>query len=254
MNAEIVAVGTELLHGDISNTNAQYISKELAKIGVDVHYHSTVGDNPDRIKSVFEIAIKRAEIIIVTGGLGPTKDDITKETLAEYLGLSMEYSQESFDRMKDRFESRNRIMTENNLRQVYFPKGAIVIPNKNGTADACRVDYGDKSIYLLPGPPIENQPIVDEVIIPQLSKKSGKTVAFHKIEVFNLGESTSETMLMDIIDGQTNPTIAPYAGNGRLIYRITSKANSIEEAEKMMQPMIEKVLKRLGENAKLLEE
>lgn len=253
MNTEIIAVGTELLHGDILNSNAQFISREMAKIGVDVHYHTVVGDNPVRIKQVFEIALSRADLLIVTGGLGPTKDDITKEMLAEQLHLPMEFCEESLTRMKKRFESKNRLMTENNLRQTYFPKGALVIPNYNGTADACRVDYDGKVIYLLPGPPKENQPIVEEVLVPQLRKNNLQTVVHKKIQVFDLGESTSETLLMDLIDNQSNPTIAPYAGQGELIWRITAKADSEEEAQIMMQPIIEEILQRLGENAKLLE-
>ncbi len=254
MNAEIIAVGTELLHGDILNSNAQYISQRLATIGVDVHFHTVVGDNPARIKKVFAIAMERADILVVTGGLGPTKDDITKEMLAEELGLSMEYSAESYERMKKRFEEKNRLMTENNLRQNYFPSGAKVLPNFNGTADACMLETNGKIIFLLPGPPKENQPLMEEEVIPHLKKISLQTVVFRKIEVFNLGESTSETMLMDLIDNQSNPTIAPYAGQGHLIYRITAKADSIDEAEKMIEPLVQKVLERLGDNAVLLNE
>lgn len=254
MNTEIIAVGTELLHGDILNSNAQYISRKMATIGVDVHYHTVVGDNPDRIKEVFGIALERADLIIVTGGLGPTKDDITKEMLAECLDLPMEFCEESLVRMRRRFEERGRIMTDNNLRQVYFPQGATVIPNHNGTADACRVDHLGKIFYLLPGPPKENQPIVDEVIVPQLRADNRQTVAHKMVQVFDLGESTSETMLMDLIDNQSNPTIAPYAGQGRLVYRITAKADSTEQAERMIEPVVEEILKRLGENAQLLKE
>lgn len=253
MNSEIIAVGTELLHGDIANTNAQYISKKMALIGVDVHYHTVVGDNPLRMEKVFEAALQRADVILVTGGLGPTKDDITKEIWAKYLNLEMEFVQESMDRIKARFEKFGRIMTENNLKQTYFPKGATVIPNDNGTADACRIDYQNKKIYLLPGPPHENNPIVDEVVVPELKKENPQIVVHRKIKVENLGESTSETLLMDLIENQTNPTIAPYAGNKRVIYRVTAKADSREEAEEMIMPVVREILKRLGENATLLD-
>lgn len=254
MNTEIIAIGTELLHGDILNSNAQYISQQMATIGLDVHYHTVVGDNPERIKEVFQIALERADLVIATGGLGPTKDDITKEMLAEQLGLPMEFCEKSLARMKKRFEMRGRIMTENNLRQVYFPKGAEVIANQNGTADACRVDFDGKIIYLLPGPPKENKPLIDEVVVPQLRKNNRQTVVHQKIQVFELGESTSETLLMDLIETQSNPTIAPYAGDGRLIYRVTAKADSIQDANRMMEPIIQEILRRLGNNAKLLEE
>lgn len=254
MNTEIIAVGTELLHGDIVNTNAQYISKKMASIGVDVHYHTVVGDNPLRMEQVFETALGRADIIIVTGGLGPTKDDITKEVWAKHLGLSMAFCQESLDRMKKRFEQYQRPMTENNLRQTYFPAGATVIANHNGTADACRIDYEGKTIYLLPGPPHETNPIVDEIIVPELKRENNQTVVNKKIQVLNLGESTSETMLMDLIENQTNPTIAPYAGQKKVIYRVTAKANSKEEANGMIMPVVREILNRLGENATLLDD
>ncbi|MDO4710657.1 MAG: CinA family nicotinamide mononucleotide deamidase-related protein [Peptostreptococcaceae bacterium] len=254
MNAEIIAVGTELLHGDILNSNAQYISQKMATIGVDVHYHTVVGDNPSRIRDVFRVAIGRVDLILVTGGLGPTKDDITKEMLAQELGLPMIFCEESVERMEERFRQRGRMMTKNNLRQAYFPEGAEVLMNLNGTADACRLEYEGKIFYLLPGPPNENRPIVDDMILPQLRKNNKQTVVHKKIQVFELGESVSETMLMDLIDAQSNPTIAPYAGQGRLIYRITAKADSQELAEQMIAPVTEEILKRLGKHAKLLEE
>ena len=254
MNSEIIAVGTELLHGDIANTNAQYISKKMALIGVDVHYHTVVGDNPLRMEKVFEAALQRADVILVTGGLGPTKDDITKEIWAKHLGLDMEFSPESLERMKKRFEKYERPMTDNNLRQTYFPEGATVIPNHNGTADACRIYFEDKTIYLLPGPPHEANPIVDEVLVEDLKKVNKQTVVNKKIQVLNLGESTSETMLMDLIENQTNPTIAPYAGQKKVIYRVTAKADTKEEADRMIMPVVREILHRLGENATLLEE
>lgn len=254
MNAEIIAVGTELLHGDILNRNAQTISQKMAEIGVDVHYHTVVGDNPKRIREVFSIALGRVDLIITTGGLGPTKDDITKEMLAEELGLSMEFCVESEQRMRKRFEAKGRLMTDNNLRQAYFPKGATVIPNFNGTADACRVEYKGKMIYLLPGPPAENAPLVEEVLLPELSRRSAQTVIHKKVEVLELGESVSETMLMDLIEGQSNPTIAPYAGQDRLIYRVTAKAATREAALALIEPIVEEILKRLGDKARVVAE
>lgn len=254
MNTEIIAVGTELLHGDILNGNAQYISKKMASIGVDVHYHTVVGDNPKRMAEVFKMALDRVDIVIVTGGLGPTKDDITKEIWADCLGLEMILSEESLERMTARFEKMNRVMTDNNLKQVYFPKGARVIPNHNGTADACRIDIGEQMVYLLPGPPHENNPLVDEVVLKELRVMNPQIVVNRKIQVKNLGESTSETLLIDLIENQTNPTIAPYAGNKRVVYRVTAKADSREEADAMIMPLVEEILRRLGDNALLLED
>lgn len=254
MNSEIIAVGTELLHGDIANTNAQYISKELAKIGLDVHYHTVVGDNENRIKKVFENAASRADIIICTGGLGPTKDDITKEVLAKYLGLPMVFDQFSKKHIEDIFSSRNRIMTDNNMRQAYFPEGSMIIKNENGTANACIVENNNKVFILLPGPPKEVHPLFENHIVKYLSQYSDEIVECTKIQVLNLGESTAETLIMDLIEGQTNPTIAPYAGSGRVVFRVTAKANSREEAFEKINPVVKEMLRRFGDNGSIIEE
>lgn len=254
MNSEIIAVGTELLHGDIANTNAQYISKELAKIGIDVHYHTVVGDNRQRIKNIFEIASNRADIIICTGGLGPTKDDITKEVLAEYLDIPMVFDQFSKQHIEDIFSSRNRIMTDNNLRQAYFPEGAKVLKNENGTANACILEKDEKVFILLPGPPREVQPLFQSEIANYLSNYSDEIVECVKIKVVNLGESTAETLVMDLIDSQTNPTIAPYAGVGRVVFRVTAKAETKEDALNKIEPVVKEMLRRFGDNGSILEE
>lgn len=254
MNAEIIAVGTELLHGDILNSNAQFISKKMAEIGVDVHYHTVVGDNPNRMCAVFQAAMERVDVVIVTGGLGPTKDDITKEVWGELLDRALEHNPDSLVRMKKRFAQYERPMTENNLRQTYFPKGAQIIPNANGTADACKLTEGNVQIYLLPGPPRETNPLVEEVLVPELRAQSHQTVVYKKIRVEQLGESSSEMLLMDLIDGQSNPTIAPYAGFKQVTYRITAKADTRAEALELLVPLVEEVLKRLAPYATLLEE
>lgn len=254
MNSEIIAVGTELLHGDIANTNAQYISKELAKIGIDVYYHTVVGDNRARIKNIFEIASNRADIIICTGGLGPTKDDITKEVLAEYLDLPMVFDQSSKQHIEEIFSSRNRIMTDNNLRQAYFPEGAKILNNENGTANACILEKNGKVFILLPGPPREVEPLFQSEVVNYLSKYSDEIVECVKIKVVNLGESTAETLVMDLIDSQTNPTIAPYAGLGRVVFRVTAKAETKEEALNKINPVVKEMLRRFGDNGSILEE
>lgn len=254
MNAEILAVGTELLHGDIANTNAQYISKELAKIGIDVHFHTAVGDNSQRMEMAFEIAMSRVDILICTGGLGPTQDDITKEILAKYLGLPMLLHEESQIHLKERFAQRNRIMTENNLRQAYFPKDAIVLKNDNGTANACIIEKDSKIMILLPGPPREVQPLVEKEVIGYLKKYSNEVVVCSKIQVLNIGESTAETLIMDIIDKQTNPTIASYAGSSSVVFRVTAKAGSKEEGCELINPVVKELMRRFGDNATILEE
>lgn len=254
MNAEILCIGTELLHGDIVNTNAQYISKKLAEIGIDIYNQTVVGDNPDRIKNSFDIAFSRSDIVICTGGLGPTKDDITKNILADFFDVEMIYDEASLDHVKQIYSRFNRDMPENNIRQAYFPKGSKILNNPNGTANACilreKTKNGEYKIgILLPGPPKEMQPLVCNEVIPYLQQFSKEVVYGEKIIVTNIGESKAEEMIMDIIDNQTNPTVAPYASAGKVLFRITAKSTSKEDCIKLISPVKEELLKRFGENA-----
>lgn len=254
MNAEILCIGTELLHGDIANTNAQYISKRLAEIGIDVHYHSVVGDNPGRMKEAFRLAFLRCDVVICTGGLGPTKDDITKEILAEFFGVPMVYDGESFEHLKRMYSRFRKGMPENNMRQTYFPEGAKILTNYNGTANACIMrapaDSGDMRIgVLLPGPPREMQPLMDEQVIPYLHGFSHQVVVGERVVVMNVGESAAEEMIMDLIDAQSNPTIAPYASAGKVIFRITAKAEDREAAVGLIEPVRNELLRRFGSDA-----
>jgi nicotinamide-nucleotide amidase len=253
MNCEVLCIGTEILHGDIVNSNAAYISKNLASIGIDVHYHSVVGDNPKRMKAAFDLAFSRADVVICTGGLGPTKDDITKDILAEYFNLPMEFDEKSLEHLKMMYGRLKKEMPENNLRQTYFPKGSIILTNNNGTANACIVDNNKKIGVLLPGPPREMMPLMDEQVIPYLSNYSHETVVGYKVAVMNVGESMAETIIMDLIDNQTNPTIAPYANEGKMVFRVTAKAENKEKADELIKPVISEILKRFGENAFVLE-
>lgn len=255
MNAEILCVGTELLHGDIVNTNAQFISKKLAEIGIDVHYQSVVGDNPSRMKDAFKLGFERADIVICTGGLGPTKDDITKEILADYFKLEMVYDEKSFIHVKKMYARFRKDFPENNMRQTYFPKGSIILDNENGSANACilreKTDNGDYKIcVLLPGPPKEMEPLMEEQVIPYLKQFSHDVVYGEKIVVMKIGESAAEEMIMDMIDNQTNPTIAPYASAGKVIFRVTAKAESKEKCIELIKPVKEELIHRFGkENA-----
>ncbi len=251
MNAEILCVGTELLHGDIVNTNAQFISKKLAEIGIDVHYQSVVGDNPNRMKGAFNLGFSRADIVICTGGLGPTKDDITKEILADYFNLEMVYDEDSYNHVKEIYSRFRKDFPENNMRQTYFPQGAIILNNKNGTANACILrkenDEGEfKICALLPGPPKEMEPLVEKQVIPYLKQFSKDVVYGEKIVVVNIGESAAEEMIMDLIDNQTNPTIAPYASAGKVIFRVTAKSESKEKCKELIQPVKEELIRRFG--------
>ncbi|MDW5299412.1 MAG: competence/damage-inducible protein A [Sedimentibacter sp.] len=253
MNAEILCVGTELLHGDIVNTNAQYISKKLAEIAIDVHYQTVVGDNPDRIKKCFGIGFSRADIVICTGGLGPTQDDITKEALAEYFNIEMVYDENSFQHVKEMYSRFRKDFPKNNIRQAYFPEGSIILDNPNGTANACIYNGEDskgniKIGILLPGPPKEMGPLVDNEVVPYLKQFSDQVVYGEKLVVVNIGESAAEEMILDIIEKQTNPTIAPYASAGKVIFRITAKAESKEKCIEMIQPVKEELINRFGKS------
>lgn len=257
MNAEILCIGSELLHGDIVNTNARYISKKLAEIAIDVHYQTVVGDNTDRMKKAFGISFSRADIVICTGGLGPTQDDITKEALAEYFGVEMVYDEKSFRHVKDMYMRFRRDLPQNNLRQAYFPDGSIILNNPNGTANACIYRGKDSEGHykigiLLPGPPKEMEPLMDLEVIPYLKQFSNWVVYGEKLIVMNIGESAAEEMVLDMIKAQTNPTIATFAGAGKVIFRVTAKAESKVKCIKLIEPVMEELISRFGkENAYL---
>ena len=259
MNAEILCIGSELLHGDIVNTNAQYISKRLAEIAIDVHYQTVVGDNTDRMKNAFGICFSRADIVICTGGLGPTQDDITKEALAEYFGVEMVYDENSYQHVIEMYTKFRRNIPQNNMRQAYFPKGSIILNNPNGTANACiyrgRDSEGNYKIgILLPGPPKEMEPLMDSEVIPYLKQFSNWVVYGEKLVVVNIGESAAEEMVLDIIKNQTNPTIATFASAGKVIFRVTAKAKNKEMCKTLIQPVTEELIKRFGkENAYIVD-
>lgn len=248
MNAEILAVGTELLLGDIVNTNAQYIAKRLAEIGINVYYQSVVGDNSNRLYQSFELALKRADIVITTGGLGPTNDDLTKETAAAIAGKSMVLDQKSLDWIESYFSKLGRVMTENNRKQAYFPEGAVIFHNAYGTAPGCAIEVGEKKIILLPGPPREMKPMFENSVIPYLSQFQDGVLVSKVLRICGIGESHVEALLKDILNAQTNPTIAPYAKTGEVTLRITSKAKTKDEASKMIIPVEEQIRNILGDH------
>lgn len=248
MNAEILCFGSELLHGDIANTNAQYLSKQLAQIGINVYYHSVVGDNHKRMEEAFKLAFGRTELVICTGGLGPTQDDITKEILAKYNNVDMVYDIESYNHVKNLYKSLTRKMPESNIRQAYFPKGSMILHNDYGTANGCIMDINGKIAVLLPGPPKEVIPMMENKVLPYLMKYSDGIIFGKKYIIMGVGESTVEKMVIDLIENQTNPTLATFAGNGRVVLRVTAKAASKEEAEKMIQPIEDEIKIRMGKN------
>lgn len=247
MKAEIIAVGTEILLGDIVNTNAQYIAKRLADIGIFVYHQTVVGDNPERIRAVYEIAFNRADLIITTGGLGPTKDDLTKEIAAEYFNKSLVLDEASLRGIEEFFSFRKQPMSEGNRKQAYFPEGGRIVKNMHGTAPGCIIKEKGKICILLPGPPREMIPMLEEEVIPYLSQYQQGILHSKVLRICGIGESAMEEMIQDIIDGQSNPTIAPYAKEGEVTLRITAKAKDKEEAEALIAPIEEEVRDRLGE-------
>lgn len=247
MIAEIVAVGTELLMGQIANTNAQYITAGLQEAGIDVLFHSVVGDNPERLKKLIQTGMERSDVIIVTGGLGPTKDDLTKETIAELMDCELVVDEESAEKMKAYFAKTGKTMTENNLKQTLMPKYGVVLKNDNGTAPGCIMSKAGTDVILLPGPPFEMRPMFDEQVMPFLMNKNGYRIVSKFLKVFGIGESEMVHRLGDIIDTQDEVTIAPYVGNGDLILRVTTKVYGEADAERIIQPTIDAIMERIGE-------
>ena len=246
MIAEILSVGTELLMGQITNTDAQFISRRLGELGVTIYRHSTVGDNPARVREALQEALSRSDMVITTGGLGPTEDDLTKEMVAEYFGLEMELHQPSLDALKAFMERFGKKMTPNNLKQAYFPRGCTVMPNACGTAPGCIVEQGGKTVAVLPGPPMELMDMFDRQLAPYLQARSGQVIRSRFLKIFGLGESNVETLLSDLFHSG-NPTLALYCGPGEVTARITARAAAPEKAEAMMQPVYEEILRRVGE-------
>lgn len=246
MIAEIVAVGTELLMGQVLNTDAQYIARRLSELGVTLHRQVVVGDNPARIREAIHTAIGRADVVITTGGLGPTADDITKETCAEALGLPMERSPEAEKQVRGWFERNNYPMTENNLRQADFAKGAIILENHNGTAPACIVEKDGKAVINLPGPPRELTPLFAESVAPYLARRSGAVIVSRYMRVFGMGESAVESRLHDMMENSLNPTVAPYCSTGEVQLRLTVRVAHESEAAALLDPAEREIRARLG--------
>lgn len=246
MRAEILSIGTELLMGQITNTDAQYISGKLPEIGVSVYYHTVVGDNQYRMEEALVRALNRSDLVILTGGLGPTKDDLTKEVTAKVMGLKLVIDDKTLENIKSYFSKMNSGMSANNEKQAYLPEGCFVVRNNNGTAPGCIIEKDGKIVVLLPGPPRELKPMFDETVVPYLAAKTKDRLISKFIKIAGLGESYLETQIMDLIENQTNPTIAPYAREGEVTLRITAKCSSKEEGEILIQPVLETIRDRLG--------
>jgi nicotinamide-nucleotide amidase len=249
MNAEIIAVGSELLLGQIVNTNARFISQNLAEMGINVFYHTVVGDNPDRLKSAIEIAEKRSNLIIFTGGLGPTKDDLTKETIAKHSGKKLVFDQNALNSITAYFDRTNRTMTENNRKQALVLEGSHVLPNDHGMAPGMMLAASDHVYMLLPGPPKEMEPmffVYGRAALATQMKTSEKIVS-RVLRFFGIGEALLETEIEDLIDNQSNPTIAPLAADGEVTLRLTAKHKDAAVAETMLDETEKAIRQRVGE-------
>ncbi len=242
---EILSVGTEILLGDILNTNSRYLSVELAKIGISVLRHTTVGDNAERLSAALRTALGRSDIVIATGGLGPTADDITRDICCEVMGFETVLDEEIAEEIRSYFKGRGIDMPENNLRQAYVPVGGDVFRNKNGTAPGLGLKKDGKCVVILPGPPYEMAPMFQEYAVPYLAEYSDGVIVSRTVRTMGIGESAMAELVADLLEGE-NPTVAPYAKKGEALLRVTAKAETEKEAEEILQPVIDEIHKRLG--------
>lgn len=246
MVVELVCVGTELLLGNIVNTNAAYLAEECAALGLSCYYQSVVGDNAERLKGVIGTALERSDIVILSGGLGPTADDLTKETAAKVMGMPLVMDAHSLERIEAFFHTRKLEMTQNNKKQALVPEGAAVLDNDNGTAPGLILEKGGKRLILLPGPPNELLPMFEKQVKPYLEKLEPGIIYSKTVKICGMGESKVETMVRDLIDGQDNPTVAPYAKTGEVHLRVTARAADEKEAKQLVKPMVKELKNRFG--------
>ncbi len=243
---EILSVGTELLLGNIVNLDAQILSQELSKLGLNVYWHTVVGDNPQRAREAVAIAKQRADVIITTGGLGPTCDDLTKNVLAEAFGKKLVFDEGSAQRIRSYFTRTKRPMTENNLQQAMLPEGCTVLENDWGTAPGCAFEADGCHVVMLPGPPSECRPMFLYRAMPYLQQLSEGTIVSHTLKLFGIGESSMEAQLRDQMNAMSNPTLAPYAKEGECELRVTAKAATEAEAQALLRPTVEEVKALFG--------
>ena len=243
---EILSVGTELLLGHVTNTDARDIAEQLSKLGIDVRYQTVVGDNPQRLRDCVEIAKSRADILITTGGLGPTCDDLTKQILAESFGLQLVKNEAEYAGLYDYFLVKKNF-TPNNFQQAYLPEGCTVFHNNCGTAPGCAFEAQGKTVIMLPGPPKECNAMFRESAVPYLKKLSGGRIVSHTLNIFGLGESTVDQMFRDEMNAMTNPSMAPYAKECDCLLKVTAKAETEAGAEEMLRPVIAEIREKLGD-------
>lgn len=246
MVVEIISVGTEILLGNIVNTNAAYLSEKCAGLGFSCYYQDVVGDNEERLCETIRTALSRADILLLSGGLGPTQDDLTKETAAKVLGKSLKLHEESKAAIREFFEKRGIEPTDNNWKQAMVLEGCIVLANPNGTAPGIIMEDNGKHVVLMPGPPNEMIPMFEASVMPYLSKLQSCVIFSQTVKICGVGESKAETMVQDLIDSQSNPTIATYAKTGEVHLRVTARAEDEKAARKLVKPVVKELKGRFG--------
>ena len=255
MTVELISVGTEILLGNIINTNAAYLAEKCAMLGLSCFHQSVVGDNEERLEDTVRLALSRADIVILSGGLGPTKDDLTKEVTAKVFGKELREDTHTKERIQEYFRQvHSNQVTPNNWKQALVPDGAIVVDNHNGTAPGLILEENGKIAILLPGPPNEIKPMFERDIAPYLNRLQPEGIYSKMIKICSIGESKVETMIADLMDTQSNPTIAPYAKTGEVHLRVTAKAADEEAANALIAPVMEELFHRFGDKIYTTEE
>ena len=255
MVVELISVGTEILLGNIVNTNAAYLAEKCALLGLSCYHQSAVGDNEERLEETIRLAVSRSDIVILSGGLGPTKDDLTKEVTAKVFGKKLYEDSHTKERIEEYFRQvHSNQVTDNNWKQALVPEGAKVIDNHNGTTPGLIFEENGKTAILLPGPPNEIRPMFERDIAPFLNSLQPEGIYSKMVKICGIGESKAETMIADLMDEQSNPTIAPYAKTGEVHLRVTAKAENEEQAEELMKPVMEELFQRFGETIYTIEE
>ena len=248
MVVELISVGTELLLGNIVNTNTQFLAEKCALLGLTIYHQVTVGDNHDRLAEVIRTALKRSDVIILTGGLGPTEDDLTKEVCAEVMGFPLVEDTHTHERIEEYFRNNiYKVIPDNNWKQAIVPAGCIVLDNDNGTAPGLILEKYGKSAILLPGPPNELYPLFMNQVYPYLQKLQPEVIRSQMVKICGVGESQVEDKILDLIDKQQNPTIATYAKTGEVHIRVTAKAATEEDAKKLVKPVVKEIKNRFGD-------
>lgn len=246
MVVELISVGTEILLGNIVNTNAAYLSEECAKLGLSCYYQTVVGDNEERLTETLKLALGRADIVILGGGLGPTPDDLTKEVAAKVCGKELFLDEKAKEDIKKYFSKKNVKIPDNNWKQAMVPEDSVILYNDNGTAPGVIIEYGEQRVILLPGPPNELKPMFENQVKPYLHEMLPAVIYSKMVKICGVGESSVAKQIDDLIKEQTNPTIATYAKTGEVHLRITAKAKDTAEAKKLLKPVVKEIKERFG--------